>query len=287
MVTEPNMKDIFSRSLQTTIIFLVVGGILALALGGYLSSASDWFGNSAVSVQTWVSTRYLAIQDFMTTPRDVLSLRQRNAELESEVSGLQTQIIQLQQQITDTQILAALVDFSHANPESAYKAAAVIGRDPSPFLHYVIINSGSNEGIRRGMPVVTNQGLIGRVDAVISDAARVQLITDPASAVNVRLQNSDTEAILIGSVTGDLALDMISQDVNVQQGDVVLTSGLGGDYPPDLLVGQVLNVRKRDYELFQQASIQSTVDFSRLEIVLVIMNFKPVDISPLIPAAVP
>jgi len=287
LVTEPNMKDIFSRSLQTTIIFLVVGGILALALGGYLSSASDWFGNSAVSVQTWVSTRYLAIQDFMTTPRDVLSLRQRNAELESEVSGLQTQIIQLQQQITDTQILAALVDFSHANPESAYKAAAVIGRDPSPFLHYVIINSGSNEGIRRGMPVVTNQGLIGRVDAVISDAARVQLITDPASAVNVRLQNSDTEAILIGSVTGDLALDMISQDVNVQQGDVVLTSGLGGDYPPDLLVGQVLNVRKRDYELFQQASIQSTVDFSRLEIVLVIMNFKPVDISPLIPAAVP
>jgi len=105
--------------------------------------------------------------------------------------------------------------------------------------------------------------------------------------VNVRLQNADTDALLAGSLTGDLALEMISQDLEVQEGDVILTSGLGGDYPPDLLVGQLFNLRKRDYELFQQASVQSTVDFSRLEIVLVIMNFKPVDITPLIPVETP
>ncbi len=281
------MKEIFSRSLQTTIIFFVVGGILALALGGYFSSASDWFGNSIISVQEWVSTRYIVIRDMVSAPSDVVSLQQRNAQLESEISGLQTQVIQLQQQLTDTQVLAALVDFSQSNPESVYKAASVIGRDPSPFLHYIIINVGSNDGVRSGMPVVTNQGLIGRVDAVIADAARVQLVTDPSSAVNVRLQNADTDAVLVGSVTGDLGLEMISQDVEVQEGDVVLTSGLGGDYPPDLLIGQLLNLRKRDYELFQEASVQSTVDFARLEIVLVIMNFKPVDIAPLIPDTTP
>ena len=273
--------------MQTAIIFLVVGGILVLALGGYFSPVSDLFGSSLISVQTWVSTRYIAIRDFFNAPSDVLSLQQRNAQLESEISGLQTQVIQLQQQLTDTQVLAALVDFSQGSPESVYKAASVIGRDPSPFLHYIIINSGSNDGLRRGMPVVTNQGLIGRVDAVIADAARVQLVTDPSSAVNIRLQNADTDAVLVGSVTGDLALEMISQDVNIQEGDVVLTSGLGGDYPPDLLVGQLFNLRKRDYELFQQASVQSTVDFSRLEIVLVIMNFKPIDITPLTPVEIP
>ena len=281
------MKTTFSRSLQTTIIFLVVGGILALALGGYFSSASASFDSSLISVQTWVSTRYMAIRDFFDAPSDLVSLQRYNAQLESEVSGLQTQVIQLQQQLTDTQVLAALVDFSQTSPESVYKAASVIGRDPSPFLHYIIINSGSNDGLRRGMPVVTNQGLIGRVDAVIANAARVQLITDPNSAVNIRLQNADTDAILIGSVTGDLVLEMISQDVDIQEGDVVLTSGLGGNYPPDLLVGQLFNLRKRDYELFQQASVQSTVDFSRLEIVLVIMNFKPIDITPLIPEETP
>jgi len=125
------------------------------------------------------------------------------------------------------------------------------------------------------------------VDAVIANAARVQLITDPASAITVRLQNADTDAVLIGSVTGDISLDMISQEANVEAGDVVLTSGLGGGYPPDLIVGQVLNVRKRDYELFQQATIQPVVDFARLQIVLVITNFRPVDIEPLVPETTP
>jgi rod shape-determining protein MreC len=278
------MRNLFSRTLQTTIIFLVVGGILALAFGGYFSGSSNVFTGSLIDIQTWLSSRFVALQDFLTAPRDVASLRQRNAELESEVAELQAQVIQLQQQVSETDILAALVDFSLARSDNTYKAAAVIGRDPSPFLHYVIINAGSNDGIRRGMPVVTDQGLVGRVDAVIADAARVQLITDPASRVNVRLQNAETEASLLGSVTGDVTLDLIPQDITIEQGDLVLTSGLGGGYPPDLIIGQVVNIRSRDFDLFQQATVQPVVDFNRLQIVLVIIDFKPVDINPLIPA---
>lgn len=272
-----------SRNLQTTIIFLVVGGIFALALGGYFGSASRSFTSGLIELQTWFSTRFAGLQDFLTAPRDITTLRTRNAELEAQVSQLQTQVIELQQRVNETEILAALVDFSRSNPESAYKAAAVIGRDPSPFLHYIIINRGSNDGIRRGMPVVTNQGLVGRVDAVIADAARVQLITDPASAVNVYLQNAETDAVLLGSITGDINLDMISQDASVQPGDLILTSGLGGGYPPDLIIGQVVTVRSLEFELFQQATVQPAVDFSRLEIVLIITNFRPVDITPLEP----
>jgi rod shape-determining protein MreC len=277
------MRNIFSRTLQTTILFLIAGGVVALALGGYFSSASNVFTGSLVNVQTWFATRFTAIQDFLTAPRDMASLRQRNTELEAEVSELQTQIIQLQQEVGETQSLRALLDFAQARPENRYRGAAVIGRDPSPFLHYVIINRGSNDGIRRGMPVVTNQGLVGRIDAVIADAARVQLVTDPASTVNIRLQNAEVEASLSGSVTGDVALDLIPQDTNIQAGDLVLTSGLGGGYPPDLIVGQVVNVRTRDFDLFQQATVQPVVDFNRLQIVLVVVNFEPVDITPLVP----
>lgn len=278
------MRNIFSRTLQTTIIFLIAGGVVALALGGYFSSASNVFTGSLVNVQTWFATRFTAVQDFLTAPRDMASLRQRNIELEAEVSELQSQIIQLQQQVGETQQLAALVDFAQANPENQYRGASVIGRDPSPFKHYVIINRGSNDGIRRGMPVVTNQGLVGRIDAVIADASRVQLVTDPASTVNIRLQNAEVEATLSGSVTGDVALDLIPQDTNIQSGDLVLTSGLGGGYPPNLIVGQVVNVRTRDFDLFQQATVQPVVDFNRLQIVLIIINFEPVDITPLLPA---
>jgi rod shape-determining protein MreC len=277
------MKTLWSRSLQTTIIFLVVAGILILALSGYLNPVSNIISGSLINLQTWVSTRYLAISDFLTVPRDVAALRQRNAELEAEIAQLQAQVIELQNKVAQTDTLAALVDFSRSNPTNTYKAAAVIGRDPSPFLHYVIINRGSNDGIRRGMPVVTNQGLVGRVDAVIGGASRVQLITDPASLVSVLIQNSGAEAIMKGSVSGELSLEMLSQDIKVQPGDVVLTSGLGGEYPANLLVGQVSSAQKRESDLFQSATVQPVVDFSKLEIVLVIVNFRPVDITPLVP----
>ena len=276
------MKSSFPRSLQTVVIILVVVGVVTLALGGYFSPVTNWFSRLTVDAQTWVSDRYLAVLDFLTVPRNVAALQQTNTELQAEVARLQTQVIDLQQQVTETNILSALVDFARANPEYSYKAASVIGRDPSPFLRYVVINVGSNEGVLPGMPVVTDKGLVGRVDAVIAEAARVQLVTDAASAVDVRLQASNTEAMLEGSVTGELSLNMISQDATIQAGDVVLTSGLGGTYPPNLLVGQVVSIRKLQSELFQQAAIQPNVDFTRLQFVLIITNFNPVNITPLI-----
>jgi rod shape-determining protein MreC len=275
------MKSNYPRSLQTIVIVLVAIGLIVLALGGYFNPVTNWFSRITVNAQTWISNRYMAVVDFMTVPRDVASLRQRNGDLEAEVARLQAQVLDLQQQVTETNILSALVDFARANPEYSYKAAAIIGRDPSPFLHYVIINAGSNEGVLPGMPVVTDKGLVGRVDAVIAEAARLQLVTDTASAINVRTQASNAEAMLVGSITGDLTLDMIPQDANIQVGDMVLTSGLGGNYPANILVGQVISIRKLQSELFQQAAVQANVDYNQLQFVLVITNFKPVDISPL------
>lgn len=214
------------RSLQTVIFILIAVGLIALALGGYLTPLSRILLNPMVAVQTWVATRFQAVQDIVSAPQDTTRLRQRNAELEAEVARLQTQIIELQEQLAETNVLSALVDFARANPENRYQAAAVIARDPSPFLQYVIINRGSDDSLRRGMPVVTQQGLIGRIAAVTAGAARVQLITDPASTVNVRLEPSGAQAILQGQITGEILLDMIPQGANVQPGDLVLTSGL-------------------------------------------------------------
>ena len=80
---------------------------------------------------------------------------------------------------------------------------------------------------------------------------------------------------------------MIPQEVTVQPGELVVTSGLGGSYPPNILIGQVTSVRRRATDLFQRASVQPVVDFSQLNIVLVIVNFRPVDISPLTPEEAP
>jgi rod shape-determining protein MreC len=277
----------FRRNWQTAFLVLVVVGILVLALSGYLGPVLRLALNPLVGAQGWLSTRYMAVYEFVTVPRDVASLRARNAQLENDVSRLQTQVIQLQQQQRQAQVLYALLNFARANPENEYVAAAVIGRDPSPFLHYVIIDHGSDDGIRHGMPVVTEQGLVGRVDAVTAGAARVELINDPGSQINVKLQSSQTEVMLAGSITGDINLGMIPQDLNLKPGEVVLTSGLGADYPKEVVVGQVISVRKHETDLFQTGSVQPAVDFNSLEAVLVITNFKPVDVTPLIPATSP
>jgi rod shape-determining protein MreC len=278
------MKFSISPSLKTIILTLIAVGLIALALGGYLTSISRVALNPFVAIQTWISTRFQAIQDFIQSPNDVNRLRQDNARLEAEVARLQAQVIDLQQQAREVQMLSTLLGFVRANPENEYVSAAVIGVDASPFLRYVIINRGSDDGLRRGMPVVTHQGLVGRIASVLPNAARVQLITDSSSRINVLLQKSGAEASLNGSLTGDISLQSLPQDAEVNVGDVIITSGLGGDYPSDLIVGQVSGVRRRPSELFQTASVQPVVDFAALKVVLVIKNFRPVDISPLIPA---
>jgi rod shape-determining protein MreC len=154
-------------------------------------------------------------------------------------------------------------------------------------MRYILIDQGSDSGLRHGMPVLTAQGLVGRIDAVTASAARVQLITDPASAVNVRLPDSESDGMLVGSVTGDINLDMIPQEAELRPGELILTSGLGGTYPGNILVGQVASVRKLETALFQSASVQPVVDFANLRAVLVVSNFKPVDLSPLIDSAAP
>lgn len=272
-----------SRTVQAAVLTLISVGLIVLALGGYLTPLTRIIANPIVSAQTWLSTRYQTIHELLTSPSDINRLKQRNLELEAEISRLQTQVIDLQGQVTEVQILSALVDFARSHPENKYLAASVISYDPSPFMRYVIINRGSDDGLRRGMPVVTYQGLVGRVAAVSAGAARIQLITDPGSYVNVRLKPSQAEAALKGTVTGDVVLDNIPQDITVQAGDLVLTSGIGGSYPSNLIIGQVSGVKSRESDLFQTASVQLVVDFTKLDIVLVITNFNPVDITPLIP----
>jgi len=281
------MKGFSPRFFQSLIVTSFIVGILLLALGGYFSSLSNITFAPFISIQTWLSNRYQAINTFLSAPRDTAKLQARNAELEAEIALLRSRIVELQQQMSEVEVLKALVKFASANPENQYLAASVIGKDPSPFLHYIIVNRGSNDQIRRGMPVVTQQGLVGRVHSVTAGAARVRLITDPAMSINVRLQPSNAEATLIGSITGEVYLERIPLEASVHEGDLILTSGLGGNYPPNLFIGQVTSVRKREYDLFQTASVQPAVDFKNLSIVMIITNFRPVDISPLLPTPTP
>lgn len=272
-----------NRQWQTIALGLIAVGILALALGGVLTPVGRVVATPFLSIQQWLTTRFLAFQDFFNAPTDLVRLRQRNEELEAEVANLQTEVISLQQQVTEVELLSALLEFARSQRENEYKSASVVFRDPRPFLKYVVIDIGTDDGILSGMPVVSAEGLVGRIDAVTANAARVQLITDPGSDVNVTIQPSDASAVLSGSITSDISLDLIPQDAEVQPGDLILTSGIGGNYPSNILIGQVASVRSSATALFQQAAVQPAVDFTRLNIVLVIVDYRSIDIAPLLP----
>ena len=277
------MKTVIQRYWRVGLGALIVAGILLLGLSGYLAPVIRVVMNPVVSAQSWLATRYLALYELVRSPGDISSLRQENDRLKTENALLRSQLIQLQEQQNDFETLYALLRVARSRPDSDYLAAMVIGRDPSPFLRYIYINQGSDAGLRRGMPVVTDQGLAGRIVAVSSDAAQVQLITDANSAVNVRLPDSEADAMLVGSVTGDVMLEMSPQEYSIEPGELVLTSGLGGTYPSNILVGQVVSVRRLETALFQNAAIQPVVDFSNLRWVLVITDFNPIDLTPLGP----
>jgi rod shape-determining protein MreC len=273
------MKPPSSRSLAAGILVLIALALLVLSLSGFLDSIRGMALTPVAAAQEWIAIRFTTLRNLLDAPSDVAVLRQQNAELQAEVARLQREVIALREQAAEAEILGALLNYARSNPESRYLATNVIGRDVSPYLRSVWIGSGSDAGIARGMPVVTERGLVGRVVEAFPTAARVQLITDPQSAVNVRLQDSRADGVTVAQPNGELWMDQVNQGIEIKPGELVLTSGLGGGYPADITVGQVASVRARDYELFQQAVLQPGVNFEDLEIVLVITSFQPIPVE--------
>ncbi len=136
---------------------------------------------------------------------------------------------------------------------------------------------------------MTDQGLVGRIDEVTDSWSKVLLITDASSAVNAILQSSRLNGVVRGAPSGDLVMDYIPQGQVFSIGEVVLTSGLGGRVPKGIPIGQVTEIRQRDIDVFQQAVVQPTVDFQRLELVMIVTNFDPLENVPdmLAPEVVP
>jgi len=269
------MSRTSSRALLALTLIMVAGGLLVLNLGGYLQAAEGLALRPLGAIQGWISQRVSAIQTVLTSPTDLAELRAENQRLQAEVARLQREVISLREQANEAEVLAGLLGYARTRPESRYVAARVIGQDISPFIRSIWIGQGSDGGLQQGMPVVTERGLVGRVAEVYPTVARVQLITDPESVVNVRLQSSRADGTLRARVNGELWVDLIEQEASVTPGELVLSSGLGGAFPEDIPIGQVVTVRKRDYELFQQAVVQPSADLENLEIVLVIANFRP------------
>jgi len=207
---------------------------------------------------------------------DLGTLRQRNQDLQELADRLTVENVRLRDIEIEDANLRSLLNFRQSNPNLVMRGGQivgrVVGRDPN-FLKYLVIDLGSNQGIAAGMPVMSDVGLVGRIIEVNASSSKVLLITDPNSAVNVIVQGSRVLGVLQGVDGSNPVVNYLTQDAVISPGDIVLTSGLGESLPKGLVIGQILSVRRRDYEMFQQAEVRPTVNFGRLELVLVITDF--------------
>jgi rod shape-determining protein MreC len=210
---------------------------------------------------------------------EIQTLRERNAELEAALAQFQAELVELREIASDYTRLTELAEYSSTREDLELLTADVIYYDPSSRIRTIVINVGTRDGIAAGMPVVSAGSLVGRVIQVSANAARVLLVTDESSYVSSRLQTSREEGSVVGLLTGNLRMIDIPLDAEVQEGDLVITSGLGGNFPTDLVIGQVSSVRQFEFELSQEAEVRSLVSFGTLEFVQVITSFQPIDIS--------
>ncbi len=206
-------------------------------------------------------------------------LRQRVIDLEELVGQYQSEQIALREIQYDFNRMAALLNYAQTNETARYLAAEIIATETSGLLQGIIINRGSRDGVTVGMPVVTELGLVGRIVDVKANAAQVLLVTDVNSAVSSRLQSTRAQGSVRGGFGGGLRMTLIPLDAVIQLNDIALTSGLGGNIPADMVIGQVSSIRQFEFELFQEAEVSSLIDFDALEFVLIITSFQPVDLS--------
>jgi rod shape-determining protein MreC len=221
----------------------------------------------------------LSLTGGVTDLAELQSLRQRNAELEEALAQFQTELVDLREIASDYQRLTELLDYTTTAVNQEFITADVINVDQSSLLRTITINRGARDGIAVGMPVVTSQGLVGRILSVSANASRVLLITSRDSAVSARLQSTRIEGSVQGQTAGNLRMTMIPLGQTVSVGELVITSGLGGNFPPDTVIGVVTSIRQFEFELFQEAEVSSLINFDTLEFVLVMTNFEPVDLS--------
>ena len=194
-------------------------------------------------------------------------VRQENRNLQQQIQQMQLEQVRLKQDAEQAHRLQALLGFKEQFIAQT-TAAQVIGSSGSEQSRIVYIDKGSNQGIKRDMPVISGDGVVGKVILVFGDTSQVLLISDQSSGVGAILEQSRLQGILKGKASGELVLDKIMSDEDVKAGEKVLTSGGDQIFPKGLPLGSVAKVSTGGQ--FLQVILQPAASLNHLEEVLVI-----------------
>lgn len=206
----------------------------------------------------------MSVEDLTASNASYNQLKENNARLAQMV-------VELEEYRQEAARLESLIGLADAYDFTSI-AARVVGYSTDSYNRSITLDAGSASGIKTGMPVMGATGVIGQVVATTPATCDVRLLTDPQSGVSVLVQSSRAEGILRGSVEGTLYLEGIDDTVELKEGDVVITSGLGGGYYRGLVVGMITKIEKRPGSLTRTIVVTPNASFTNISEALVVIS---------------
>ena len=268
------------KSVLAVITVAIAFLLLALAVQG--RARLPWLDRVIVAIAAPVNEKLVAVSNNADSVRNffaaLTTMQEENKKLKTEVETLRYANIQMAEIWAENQRLSNLLQYKNDAKNLKLQTAKVIGKNIGDIKDTVLINLGSNAGLRENMAVVNASGLVGIIDETYPDASRVLLITSPrckAGGIVLRA-NSRVVGVVNGLAGGDAVLQMsnMARDADIVEGDIVVTSGFGGNHPGGLVIGTVSEVSLNVGGLLKQAKIVPAVDFGRLEEVMVVTDYQ-------------
>ena len=252
---------------------LVVVPVVALNAGGKTPADLHWFDRTAMALSSpmqvairWsIDSSWDTIQSYLL----LLHTQQTNKELMLENRKLLNELASFQEVALENDRLRKIVEFNAPIPGKKI-VARVIAQDVSPEFRMVRINKGSLEGVETGMAVIALEGVVGRVIRAGTDFSDVLTLLDSSSAIDSLLQRNRVRGVVEGQGSHTLSLKYLRRTDDVQEGDMLISSGIAGLFPKGLLIGKVVSVKKKNFGITQIVEVVPTVDFNRLEEVTVV-----------------
>ncbi|MGZ9143640.1 MAG: rod shape-determining protein MreC [Candidatus Binatia bacterium] len=209
------------------------------------------------------------IKGFRDNYDTLAGFRSENERLRKRLQTLEIERQRLLEAEATNRRLQQLLDFRSELPAGAI-TASIIAASATSWFQSCVLNKGSADGVRKGMAVVTPLGVIGQVVSVTGRTAKVLLLTDPNSGIDVLVQRTRSRGIVSGSLESGTVLKYVKRSEDVQEGDRLVTSGLDNVFPKGMLAGTVIKVRKQSRGLFQTVEVLPAVQASLVEEVLVV-----------------
>lgn len=262
---------------EIAIVLLLLGGGLLIIFGSTAEGEANPFSRVVYSAlrpfQQAAAEMHARGRHLWRTYVNLIGVRKENDQLKAEIATLRSERATLLSNERDNLRLKKLLGLQERYELPSF-VAQVIGEDAVGWYRTLLINRGSDDGVSSGMPVTVAEGLVGRVVTTSSSTARVRLVTDPGLSVDSRVARTRDRGVLNGYLDRECVLRYISLKSDVTKGDEVVTSGLDGVFPRELVVGRVDLVRKDPQGLFLEALVTPVVSFSDIEEVLVLVGRK-------------